>query len=475
MNKILFRILGSILFSITLFSCTENDYGSADQTKTPSISEYKSLIKATVDQTTNLVTLKIDSKEIMPVWIFEDGTTSNTNEYQKTVRLAGTYTVQAKVSNKYGISDGAVTVTYTINNTLVDKDIITNLCGGTGANSKQWVWNSRADGHFGCGPSYTSPTSWWSCGANGKAGFGMYDDIFTFGYNKIGISGSYTYDPGSGKTIYVNSGCKFNPLNAFNTNDGQDYQATVALQNATWSLEYEGNDLYITFPAGTMVGYIPNSYTYNTPKFKIIALTKDKISMVSFDGSIAWKYEFLSKALFDSGADAELLGSQYAAALPGNWKWDETTDGHFGCGDKPENATGWWSCPAEGKAGFGLYDDILSFDAKGNYTFDPGTGGTIYCNWGTYTFMDPAKLHYSGDGSTDFQEPVSKQITTYTVTNDGSKYYLQFPAKTYVSYIPSEDVYNNPKYLITKMTSNMLEFVSLGSGISWRYRFVRKN
>ena len=89
--------------------------------------------------------------------------------------------------------------------------------------------------------------------------------------------------------------------------------------------------------------------------------------------------------------------------------------------------------------------------------------------------MDPAKLHYSGDGSTDFQEPVSKQITTYTVTNDGSKYYLQFPAKTYVSYIPSEDVYNNPKYLITKMTSNMLEFVSLGSGISWRYRFVRKN
>jgi len=383
MNKTLFNVFCIIVFSMTLFACTEKDYGDADQTKVPSISNYKDIITATVDQSTNLVTLKLDSKGVMPVWVFEDGTTSNTNEYQMTVRLAGTYTIEAKVSNKYGVSDGSVTLTYTINNTLVDKDIITNLCGGTGTTTKEWVWNSKADGHFGCGPDYSNPTSWWSCGANGKAGFGMYDDIFTFGYNNSGISGSYTYDPGTGKTIYVNSGCTFDPFNAYNTNDGKDYQATVALQNATWTLEYEGNDLYLTFPAGTMVGYMPNVYTYSTPKFKIIALTKDKISMVTYNGSIAWKYEFISKAVFDAGSNAELDGSQYATAIVGSWKWDETTDGHFGCGPDSSNPTSWWSCGAEGKAGLGLYDDILSFDASGNYTFDPGTGGTIFCNWAT--------------------------------------------------------------------------------------------
>ncbi len=300
MNKTLFNVFCIIVFSMTLFACTEKDYGDADQTKVPSISNYKDIITATVDQSTNLVTLKLDSKGAMPVWIFEDGTTSNQNDYQMTVRLAGTYTIEAKVSNKYGISDGSVTLTYTINNTLVDKDIITNLCGGTGTSSKQWVWNSKADGHFGCGENYLNPAGWWSCAANGKAGVGMYDDIFTFGYNSSGISGSYTYDPGTGKTIYVNSGCTFAPFNAYNTNDGQDYQATVDVQNTTWTLSYEGSDLYLTFPAGTMVGYIPNAYTYNTPKFKIIALTSNKITMATYNGSIAWKYEFLSKEVFDS-------------------------------------------------------------------------------------------------------------------------------------------------------------------------------
>jgi len=155
--------------------------------------------------------------------------------------------------------------------------------------------------------------------------------------------------------------------------------------------------------------------------------------------------------------------------------WDETTAGHFGCGSTALTPTDWWSCGAEEKAGYGLYDDTLTFDASGNYTFNPGAGGTIYCNWATYSFMDPTMLYYSGDGSTDFQYPVSSQTTTYTITNDGSTYYLEFPAKTYVSYLPSEEVYNNPKYQITKMTNSLIEFSSLGTGISWRYRFVKVN
>jgi hypothetical protein len=475
MNKSLLNILWAMLLPFVMSACSPEDYGDANIDLVPSITNYADSITVTVDQTTNLVTLQMNSKGVMPVWIFEDGTTSNENGYEMTVRLAGTYTLEVKVANKYGISDGSVTRTYTLNNTLLDEDLITNLCGGLESSTKEWVWNSEADGHFGCGESYDNPINWWSCAANGKDGWGMYDDIFTFGYNGGGTSGSYIYNPGDGGTVYVNTGCTFSPLGEYNTNDGNDYMATVAIQNTTWTLVYEGNDLYLEFPAGTLVGYVPNEDTYNAPKFKIISLTSDKIDMVCYNGSIAWKYEFLSKEVFDSGADAEIDGSKYSTAIVGTWVWDETTAGHFGCGSTALTPTDWWSCGAEEKAGYGLYDDTLTFDASGNYTFNPGAGGTIYCNWATYSFMDPTMLYYSGDGSTDFQYPVSSQTTTYTITNDGSTYYLEFPAKTYVSYLPSEEVYNNPKYQITKMTNSLIEFSSLGTGISWRYRFVKVN
>ncbi len=467
----LFKILFASLLLFATYSCSEKDYGDASQNQVPSIDTYKNQISATVDQNTNLVTLKIDDNSVMPVWIFEDGTTSNTNEYKMTVRLAGTYTIEAKVGNKHGISDGSVKLTYTINNTLVDKDLIKFLCGGTSSSKKEWVWNSKADGHFGCGPSYTEPTGWWSCSSNGKAGMGMYDDIFTFEYSGSGISGAYSYNPGVGNTIYVNSGCNFDPFKVYNTNDGNDYQATVSSQSSSWSFTYEGNDLYLTFPTKAMVGYIPNIETYTNPKFKIISLTEDKISMACFNGSIAWKFEFLSKQLFDSGVDSPLNGSEYAKAIPGSWVWDETTDGHFGCGPDSSSPVSWWSCGAEGKAGWGLYDDMLTFGADGSYTFNPGSGGTIYAN--KDCSFAPLGAFNPNDGN-DFQATVGSQTATYSITNDGTNYYLQFPAKTFVSYVPSEEVYNNPKYLIAKMTKSSIEFVSLGTGISWRYRFVKK-
>lgn len=477
-EKYIYRLLLKLFFAVfcafTLYSCSEKDYGNANLNGVPSITDYKDLVSLTVNQDSNLVTLKLNSKEVMPVWVFEDGTTNTTNNYQMTTRLAGTYSVEVKVANKNGISDGSVVLTYTINNTLVDKTLITYLCGGLENSTKKWVWNSKVDGHFGCGENYLNPAGWWSCPANGKAAWGMYDDIFTFGYSGTGISGTYTYDPGTGGTIYVNTGCTFSPFNTYNTNDGNDYMAKVNVQNTSWTFEYEGNNLFLTFPAGTMMGYIPNVETYNSPKFKVISITDNKLTMACYNGSIAWKYEFIPKDLFDSGADAELDGSQYASAIKGSWMWNETVDGHFGCGSDHSNPTGWWSCPAEGKAGFGLYDDILTFDGNGNYTYDPGIGGTIYCNWGTYTFMDPNKEYYSGDGSTDFQMPVSKQNSTYSIVQNGTDYYLQFAPKTFVSYLPSEEVYDNPKYLITKMTSSLIEFVSLGTGISWKYQFIKK-
>ena len=63
----------------------------------------------------------------------------------------------------------------------------------------------------------------------------------------------------------------------------------------------------------------------------------------------------------------------YIKAVTGDWVWNSTENGHFGCGDSVENPKGWWSCEAGGKEGF-LYDDVMSFGADGSYTYDPGDG-----------------------------------------------------------------------------------------------------
>lgn len=471
MNKKIIQIILAFVLPLFMYACTENDYGNADETKIPSITEYKDAFKVSVNQDSNIVTLSFSGTGARPVWMV-DGVSHTDLTYKMVVAKAGTYSIEAKVSNKYGVSDGAVALSFVLNNTLVPKEKITLLCGGLTNSTKQWVWNSKVDGHFGCGENYGNPTGWWSCGANGKEGVGMYDDVFTFGYNGNGSSGTYTYDPGAGKTIYVNKDCTFSPLNAFNPHDGNDYQATVAVQNTTWTMDIVDEDLFITFPAGTFVGYVPNADAYNKPRFKVVNISNDVVTLVHYNGGIAWKIQLVSKAVFDAGGDTELDGSKYAAAIVGSWKWDETTDGHFGCGENASNPTGWWSCAAEGKDGYGLYDDVLTFNSSLAYTFDPGTAGTVYVNSGCK--FDPFNQFNTNDGK-DYQATVAIQNSTYTVTLENGKYYLTFPAKTLVTYVPSEEVYNNPKYLITKMTNNLLEFVSLGTGISWRYRFVRKS
>ena len=293
MNKTILKILFAILLPILINSCSEKDYGGADQSLVPDINNYKNLFSVNIVSDSNYVSLNLNADGVRPIWIFNDGTMSTVNGYSQIVHPAGTYTVTAKVANKYGISSGSVTLTYTLTKDYIDKNLFKYLCGGTGTSSKKWIWNSTVDGHFGCGPSYDSPTSWWSCGANGKAGCGMYDDIFTFAYAGSGLSGAYTYDPGTGGTIYCNSGVTFSPFGTYNTHDGNDFQANVSVQNTTWTFKYEGSDLYLVFPATTMLGYMPNIETYNTPKFKILSISDSKLSMACYNGSIAWKYEFV--------------------------------------------------------------------------------------------------------------------------------------------------------------------------------------
>jgi hypothetical protein len=120
---------------------------------------------------------------------------------------------------------------------------------------------------------------------------------------------------------------------------------------------------------------------------------------------------------------------------------------------------------ANEKAGQGLYDDILTFASDGSYVFDPGTGGTIYCNWecGFHSEL------WDGVQNNDYQVPVEKQTATFQFA-DGL---ITWPANTFVSYIPNAATLANPVYRISKMTPYIMELVTDNGAIAWHYRFRR--
>ena len=463
------NLIVTLLLMVFIASCSPTKYDGLDPNGIPLISDVADAITVNVDQETNNVTFTLNKTGCIPVWKFSDGSYSTVNGIEKLYVKEGDYTVEVKLSNRNGISDGSITKTFHINKTLVDEAIIKKLCGGLGTTTKEWVWNSKVAGHLGCGPSGTPGLDWWSAAANDKKDWGVYDDIFTFGADN-----SYIYNPGVGGTVYVNVGANVPEFNPSNPNNGADFMAPVAVRNTTWELSYEGENLYIIFPKAALLGYVPNIEAYNNPKFKIWSISDNKIALSVDNGGIAWHYEFIPKAIFDGSGDPvfdegmDLTADKYATGIVGKWTWEPSTKGHFGCGENPSNPTGWWSANPNDKKDWGLYDDVMTFGSTGSYTFNPGEAGKLYVNKGcTYH-----KEFYNNDDQ-DYLVPVTEQTATFAVINEGGNYYLTLPAHTLFTYMPSDDVYNAPKYLITRMTTTMVEFASTGAGISWKYRFKK--
>ena len=149
--------------------------------------------------------------------------------------------------------------------------------------------------------------------------------------------------------------------------------------------------------------------------------------------------------------------------------WNFTQSGHLGCGPDTGNPLGWWACGANEKADWGMYDDVMTF-TETEYTFDPGDDGMIYVN-------KDCSYHselYLGDGN-DYMAPAEKQTVPYQVVKDGGNYYLQLPSQTIFSYMPSDYVYNNGRFLIKRISKDMsiIDLASVDSGIAWFYQFKR--
>lgn len=468
----------ALSMSAALMAACSPDYITPDQAKLPQAADFD--VQVEVNQETNYVTFNMNNNGIVPVWIVgatdpidnANGSKVTGKNYAYTgnglllrFRDEGKHTVEVKAYNAHGISVGSQMVEFTLNNTYRDPfDPAPYIKALSDGSTKTWEWNHTVAGHFGCGPFGGTGTEWWSAGAEEKKDWSLYDDKITFG-----ADGSYVYDPGDGQ-LYVNANSGIKSEYA----TGEDYLVPWEKTTATYSVESNWNDagveeIYITLPKGTPMSYVADQTELDDPRYLVLeskpADMKKCLKLVANlktsgnpDG-IAWHYEFVKEGSAGGDVTDPLYGKTSKT-----WVLDSEANGHIGCGPDQANAAGWWAAGPNEKAGFGLYDDEITFYADGKYVFNPGADGKIYIN------KDVTAIGPGTTQSEDYDIDWTVQESTYTLNGD----VLSFPEGVVIGYVANNESVTNPTYVITENTEDKLVIVANFSGISWQYIYKPK-
>ena len=468
----------ALSMSAALMAACSPDYITPDQAKLPQAADFD--VQVEVNQETNYVTFNMNNNGIVPVWIVgatdpidnANGSKVTGKNYAYTgnglllrFRDEGKHTVEVKAYNAHGISVGSQMVEFTLNNTYRDPfDPAPYIKALSDGSTKTWEWNHTVAGHFGCGPFGGTGTEWWSAGDEEKKDWSLYDDKITFG-----ADGSYIYDPGDGQ-LYVNANSGIKSEYA----TGEDYLVPWEKTTATYSVESNWNDagveeIYITLPKGTPMSYVADQTELDDPRYLVLeskpADMKKCLKLVANlktsgnpDG-IAWHYEFVKEGSAGGDVTDPLYGKTSKT-----WVLDSEANGHLGCGPDQANAAGWWAAGPNEKAGFGLYDDEITFYADGKYVFNPGADGKIYIN------KDVTAIGPGTTQSEDYDIDWTVQESTYTLNGD----VLTFPEGVVIGYVANNESVTNPTYVITENTEDKLVIVANFSGISWQYIYKPK-
>lgn len=464
--------------SAALMAACSPDYITPDQAKLPQAADFD--VQVEVNQETNYVTFNMNNNGIVPVWIVgatdpidnANGSKVTGKNYAYTgnglllrFRDEGKHTVEVKAYNAHGISVGSQMVEFTLNNTYRDPfDPAPYIKALSDGSTKTWEWNHTVAGHFGCGPLGGTGTEWWSAGAEEKKDWSLYDDKITFG-----ADGSYIYDPGDGQ-LYVNANSGVKSEYA----TGEDYLVPWEKTTATYSVESSWNDagveeIHITLPKGTPMSYVADQTELDDPRYLVLeskpADMKKCLKLVANlktsgnpDG-IAWHYEFVKEGSAGGDVTDPLYGKTSKT-----WVLDSEANGHIGCGPDQSNPAGWWAAGPNEKAGFGLYDDEITFYTDGKYVFNPGADGKIYIN------KDVTAIGSGTTQSEDYDIDWTVQESTYTLNGD----VLTFPEGVVIGYVANNESVTNPTYVITENTEDKLVIVANFSGISWQYIYKPK-
>lgn len=121
MNKVL-KYAGSLLFgALMLTACSPDSYDGPDLGAIPVAANYEDCVKVTVDQATNYAYFHFNAAPgVTPVWIIDGSSYNGEFTAKKYYRKAGTYSVQCKVKNRNGISDGAIERKFTVEKTKMN-------------------------------------------------------------------------------------------------------------------------------------------------------------------------------------------------------------------------------------------------------------------------------------------------------------------------------------------------------------------
>lgn len=290
MKRLSFYIASILtILSIGFTACSPDDVTHPYEGGKPLIADYADKIQVTVDQTTNQATFSLADgiQGVMPLWIFDGKTYSTVNGLQKIFTKAGDYSVDVQIMNRNGFSDGTLTKTFHVDNTVFDfSKYQTMLTGGEGK-TKTWRVAAELDKHLGCGPTGTTGTEWYGAKPNEKAAFGIYDVRLDFDF-----AGNYTFDPKEKGMMYVNTSCK-NVYPELNTTNA-DYSVPMPKTKASYSFDVVGEDLYLVLPAKTPIPYVPNDAFWLAPRFKIESMSPTKMELIMDEGTIAWHLTLLA-------------------------------------------------------------------------------------------------------------------------------------------------------------------------------------
>ena len=341
--------IGALFAGLAMTACSPDEFSGADPNGIPSVSGVD--FNISVDQETNqMIATYTPQPGTYPVWILNGSTYSTLQEVGYNNPEAGTYTIDMKIGNRNGFSQGTISKTFTFNETKVDYSADFRRITG-----KEWRIANKEVAHMGCGPAGTAGTEWWSAQPNDKKDFGVYDDRITFtADNRKG--GTYTYNAGADGMTYVNWGTSFNPTGA-----EPDVDVALGNQTSTWSFEVydwedaEGNvtkQTYIQLGKNTLFPYISSNAQYENPKFRIETLTATKMVLVydAPDRSISWRFILTSAAderlVEEQGFDANSDFNLWKGVTPDatfyfapNWSPDRTADMQATYNDKGNDYT----------------------------------------------------------------------------------------------------------------------------------------
>lgn len=316
--KALFKYIYASLAVGCMVACQPEEFEGASQAGLPEAKNYQ--VVADVDQTINQVVIDLvdasnqHAKGVFPVITIElpDGSTEILTTYSKIYAKSGDYKVTVKVGNHNGISDGELTTTFHMDNSIVDYTRYFTMISNA-----PWYLDNTAKGHIACGPNINDPAGWWSAGPDEKAAFGVYDNSLTFTKD-----GKYTFNPGEAGTVYANK-C----VTALGvTGASEDYTVEAAEATYEYSFDIEGDDLILVLAPKGWFPYIASDQIYETPRYKVVNMTTKAMTLASYQVTpdnkegIAWQY------ILSTSHEVKFAGFKYDQEN-NIWKNSEITAG----------------------------------------------------------------------------------------------------------------------------------------------------